>query len=78
MLAISAARAGAKRVYAIEVNNAAYIAACETVRMAGLEDIITVLEGFSTEVELPEKVEVIVHEIIGEIATQEGVVAALR
>jgi len=67
LLAIFAARSGAKKVYAIEVNQAAYLAACEVVRTAGFEETITVLQGYSTEVELPEKVEVLVHEIIGEI-----------
>jgi len=78
LLAIIAAKAGARKVYAIEVNEKAYLAACKTVVDAGLEDVITVLSGYSTEVELPEKVEVLVHEIIGEIASQEGVVAVLR
>ena len=78
LLAIMAAREGATRVYAIEVNEEACQKAKETVAEAGLSDVITVLQGFSTEVELPERVDLIVHEIIGEIATLEGVVVALR
>ena len=78
LLAVMAARAGAAHVYAIEVNHEAYLKAIETVREAGLNGMVTVLHGFSTELELPQRVEVIVHEIIGEIATLEGVVVALR
>jgi len=78
LLAIMAAEAGAKRVYAIEVNHEAYVAACAAVDASVYNEVITVFYGYSTEVELPERVDVIIHEIIGEIATLEGVVVALR
>lgn len=79
IFAIKAAELGAKKVYAIEANKEAAKMARETVTKKGYDDIITVLEGFSTDIELPnnEKVDLIVAEIIGSIASEEGVVATI-
>ena len=79
LLAISAAEAGAAHVYAIEVQHAAAAAARQAVTAAGFSDKITVIEGFSTDltVDLPVKADLLVHELIGEIAGEEGVVAAI-
>jgi type I protein arginine methyltransferase len=49
LLAIFAAEAGAKHVYAIEVQPVAAAAARGTINEAGLSDRITVIEGFSTD-----------------------------
>ena len=78
LLAIIAAEAGAEHVYAIEVQAAAAASARQAVSAAGLSDKITVLHGFSTDatLELPAKATLLVHELIGEIAGEEGVVAA--
>lgn len=73
ILATMAAKAGARKVYAIEKNAAAAKMARETVAKAGLQDKIEIIEGDSMQVELPEKVDLIVSELIGSIATQEGV-----
>lgn len=73
LLAIMAARAGARKVYAIERNAEAAKLAKELVVKAGLQGQIDVIEGDSTQVELPERVDLIVSELIGSIATQEGV-----
>ena len=80
LLAVFAAEAGAKHVYAIEVQAAAAAAARQAVAAAGLSDRVTVLEGFSTDggVTLPVKAELMVHELIGEVAGEEGVVAAIQ
>lgn len=79
LLALTAARAGARHVYAIEANAAAARAARAAVAAAGMADRVTVLEGFSTAVgALPEPVELLLHEIVGELAGYEGVVAAVR
>jgi len=77
--ALFAAQAGAKKVYAIEANKEAAKVARETVAKKGFDDVITVLEGFSTDIELPnnDKVDLIVAEIIGSIASEEGVVATI-
>ena len=77
LLAIIAARAGAEHVFAIEANADAAAAARQTVAAEGLEARITIIEGYSTDVTLPRRVDLLLHEIIGEIASAEGVVAAV-
>eukprot|EP00435_Cladocopium_sp_Y103_P054142 s943_g17.t1 len=74
LLAHRAAAAGARHVYAVEASKFA------AEKAAGLcdNDAISVIHGQSQDIELPEKVDVIVHEILGEIASREGVVASLR
>ena len=75
LLAIVAARAGATAVIAVEVSDAAAAAAREAVRVAGLEGMITVLAGYSTELDLP-AVDVVIHEIVGDLGSEEGIAAA--
>mmetsp|Transcript_23553 Transcript_23553/g.52213 ORF Transcript_23553/g.52213 Transcript_23553/m.52213 type:complete len:546 (+) Transcript_23553:1000-2637(+) len=79
IFAIKAAELGAKKVYAIEANKEAAETARETIAKKGYDDIITVLEGFSTDITLPndDKVDLVVAEIIGSIASEEGVVATI-
>jgi len=64
VLAVAAARAGASRVYAIEATAMAS-AAERVVAATGLGDRITVLHGRSTALEIPELVDVVVSETIG-------------
>lgn len=78
LLALIAARAGAKKVYAIEKNEAAAIQAKEAVVQAGFQDVVTVIEGDAMKVDLPERVDFVVSELIGSIATQEGVEPIIR
>ena len=66
------ARAGAARVYAIEAGAASAQAAREAIEAAGFSDVVTVVEGLSTEVTLPERVDVVVSEIVGDVASEEG------
>ena len=79
IFAIKAAELGAKKVYAIEANKEAAKSARETVTKKGFDDIITILEGFSTDIVLPDddKVDLVVAEIIGSVASEEGVVATI-
>ena len=70
--------AGARKVYAIEMNSEAYASARELVRSLGLEDRLILIPGDSTQVELPERVNVCVSELIGTIASSEGVVPILN
>jgi len=77
LLAIMAARAGAKLVYAIEKSPSAASMARRTVKEAGFENRVKIIEGDSTRVQLPERVDLIVSEIIGNIATGEGVVTTI-
>jgi hypothetical protein len=108
LLATIAARAGARYVYAIEGNRAAYERAVACVADAGLSDRIGVLFGYSANVSLQELppppvmpavgsgvgggggggggggegsadwgVELVVHELLGEIAGMEGAAYAI-
>jgi len=64
VLAIAAAQAGAKHVYAIEQSGIAQSARA-LFEVNGFADRITLIEGWSTEVELPERGTVLVSEMIG-------------
>lgn len=83
ILALFAARAGARRVFAIEANAAAAEQAREAVAEAVargdvLSGVIEVIEGFSTDVTLPEKVDLLVAEICGSVASEEGLCHTMR
>ena len=79
LLALFAAEAGAKHVYALEVQEAAYEAAKATVAASPFADKVTVIRAFSTDsaLTLPAAPTLLVHELIGEVAGEEGVVAAI-
>lgn len=77
-LAIMCAEAGAEKVYAIEVDKISAKKAEKKISKIGLSNIIEVIHGNSMEVELPEKVDVCVSEIIGTIGSSEGVVTILK
>jgi hypothetical protein len=64
ILAIAAARAGARNVYAIEASGIGKLAK-EIFKANGLTDRVTLIEGWSTQVNLPEKADVLISEIIG-------------
>jgi len=73
-LAIMCARAGAAHVYAIEANPKAAASARDAVERAGLNETITVVEGYSMSLsELSQPADLIVHELMGAIASNEGV-----
>ena len=78
LLAIIAARAGARKVYAIERTPSVAKQARKVVEDEGLEKVITVIEGDSQDVNLPEKVDLIISELVGNVATGEGVVETIR
>jgi protein arginine N-methyltransferase 1 len=64
VLAVAAARAGARRVYAVEASDIAEVA--ERVFAAnGVQDQITLVRGWSRQIELPERADLLVSEIIG-------------
>lgn len=75
ILAMLAARAGARAVYAIEVNPVAELAR-RVVAANGLEDVITVIEASSHDVTLPERADVLVSEILWNAGLGEGVLAS--
>eukprot|EP00964_Phaeocystis_antarctica_P023258 scaffold13014_cov67-Phaeocystis_antarctica.AAC.3 len=78
LLALIAARAGARKVYAIEAQPEAARRARKAIRKAGFESTVEVLEGFSTAITLPEKADLVVAEIVGSIASEEGMYATIR
>lgn len=67
-----AVEAGARHVYAIELLKETYDKAQETIARLGLQEKITLIHGDATKIELPEKVDVILSEIVGSIGGSEG------
>ena len=72
-MAVCCAQAGARRVYAIEANKRAYEASLATVKSLGIENI-NLICGFSDKVEIPERCDVLVHDLIGDIGSSEGMI----
>jgi hypothetical protein len=72
ILAMAAARAGARRVYAIEASGIAD-AAQALFEANGLADRITLLKGWSSRITLPEPADVLVTEAIGNEPLEEEV-----
>ena len=64
ILAIWAAKAGAKKVYAVEATSMSQHAR-RLVAQNNLQDVVVVLEGYMEKLEIPEKVDIIVSEWMG-------------
>ena len=64
VLAIAAARAGARRIYAVEASDIADVAERVFARN-GVQDRVTLIRGWSRNVELPEPADLLVAELIG-------------
>ncbi len=77
-LAQMCVEAGAEIIYAIESDKSAAQKAINLISKKGLSDRIKVIIGDSSEVELPEKVDVCLSEIIGGIGSSEGAIAVLK
>lgn len=77
ILAIAAARAGASRVYAIEASAIADVAQA-TIDSTEVAGKITLIRGWSTQIELPEKADVLVSEIIGNDPFAENVLRVFQ
>jgi hypothetical protein len=71
--AITCAQAGAKRVYAIEANRKSYESSLEFVKSQGIDNVHLIC-GFSDRVELPERCQVLVHDLVGDIGSSEGMI----
>lgn len=74
VLSFMACEAGARKVYAIESGPVIALAR-ELAADNGFADRIDFVEGWSTEVELPEAADVLVTETIGNAGLDEGIVA---
>lgn len=73
ILSLLCCRAGARRVYAIEVGPIGRWTE-QIIAANGFSDRVEVLRGVSTELSLPEKADVIVSETIGCAAFDEGII----
>jgi amino acid adenylation domain-containing protein/non-ribosomal peptide synthase protein (TIGR01720 family) len=67
-----AIEAGARKVVAIELLEESYLRAKETIARLGLEDRITVVHGDAAQLELTEKFDYCISEIVGNIGGAEG------
>jgi protein arginine N-methyltransferase 1 len=77
ILALWALEAGAERVYGIDLNASVLQTATARVVDAGYGQRFHPIHGVSFDVNLPERVDVVVSEIIGNLADNEGFVAIL-
>lgn len=76
ILSVFAARAGAARVYAVEQTTIAVLAQ-EIAVANGVGDVVEVIQGDATDVELPQPVDVIVSEWLGGFGIDEGMLVPL-
>jgi type I protein arginine methyltransferase len=74
ILSFFAAQAGAKRVYAVEGSAPMARIATILVENNGLSDVIKVIEGKIEDVELPEKVDIIISEPMGVLLFHERMI----
>ena len=77
ILSLFAAKAGAKRVFAVERSPQAAELARYLAQVNGFEDIIEVLVGDIRQVNLPAKVDVIVSEWMGTLGVDENMLGAV-
>lgn len=64
VFAIAAAQAGARHVYAVEASGIANLAR-QAFEANGLADRITLIQGWSSQVSLPERADVLISEMVG-------------
>ncbi len=77
ILALWALEAGAERVYGIDLNASILQTATERITAAGYGERFYPIRGISFDVNLPERVDVIISEIMGNLADNEGFVTIL-
>jgi SAM-dependent methyltransferase len=78
VLAIMAARAGAEQVYAVDVRPQIMPITERIVAANGLSGRISLICSDATDVELPQQVDVIVNELIGDFGTDENIYECVR
>ncbi|KAL8447024.1 hypothetical protein Emag_004496 [Eimeria magna] len=79
LLSINAVNAGAAHVVALEASRPSHCRAKKFVEAIGMSHMIDVVQGYSKRVprEIFKKPQLIIHEIIGDFASQEGVADAI-
>ncbi|WP_043750508.1 non-ribosomal peptide synthetase [Imhoffiella purpurea] len=78
VLSRMAVEAGARYVYAIEINPEIADRARATVSELGLEERIRIVTGDASSIQLPEKVDWCISEIVGSIGGSEGAAVILK
>lgn len=78
VLAEACVRSGARKVYAVEVDPQACESAARRLKDRGLLDHVILLQGDSTEIEIPEPVDVCVSSIVGAIGSSQGAISVLN
>ena len=73
LLALMAARAGASRVYAIERGDIIELAR-DIARRNGLDDRIEFVRGDSRQVDLPERADLVIGEVVGSLGVDEEII----
>lgn len=76
LLAMLAARADARHVYAVEQSPIVEVAR-ELVAANGLDDRVTIVHGLSFDLELPERADVVISETLGAWGIDEGIAAIM-
>jgi len=76
ILSVFCAKAGAKKVYAVEASNIAQEAK-KVVKLNGVESQVEIIQGILEEVTLPEKVDVIVSEWMGYCLLYESMLSSV-
>ena len=76
ILSFFACEAGARRVYAVEQQHSADVAAM-LARQLGLDDRITVIHARSIDIDLPERAGVLVTETLGALVFNEGILTTI-
>jgi predicted RNA methylase len=71
--AVCCPEAGAKRVYAVEANERAYRESVNYLKAKNIDNVHVVL-GMSNKITLPERCQVLVHDLIGDIGSSEGMI----
>ena len=72
VLAIAAARAGARHVYAVEASDIADVAE-RVFAVNGAQDRVTLIRGWSRDIKLPEPADLLVAELIGNEPLEEEI-----
>jgi precorrin-6B methylase 2 len=72
VLAVAVARAGAGRVYAVEASDIAAVAGL-VFEANGVKDRVTLVPGWSRQIELPERADLLVAEVIGNEPLEEEI-----
>jgi hypothetical protein len=71
--AVCCAEEGARKVYALEANKRAYEQSLAFLKARNIDNVHLIC-GFSDKITLPERCEVLVHDLIGNIASAEGMI----